>query len=326
MFGFGKKQSHLIGVDLGNDCVKLAQLANGTEEIALMAGHCVDRPPDITPGTARWQRWAIEVMREASGGGHFKGRDVVAALPASEIFIDHLKWPRKFDGRIEEAIFGKIKQKLPFEPIEKNTLIKYIPAEQDNLIVLATERTAIDHHLAIYERASLAIHSIGVWPVALAQCYAQFFGRRKTDLDAVVMLLDIQSDCTNMVIARHKNPLYACFVPLGTRQLKKTSSPPNGGGAGANDEQAVGRLVMELTAGRREFLSLYKNVQIERLIFLSGLAVEADIYRIIAKQLEVQAQMGDCMAAVEIREPDRLGLERRNGTVSWALAFGLSLS
>jgi hypothetical protein len=115
-----------------------------------------------------------------------------------------------------------------------------------------------------------------------------------------------------MVISRHKNPLYACSVAVGAKQLK--------------DELAVGRLVMELTAGRREFLTLYKNVQIERLIFLSGLAVEAEVYRTIAKQLEVQAQMGDCMAAVEIQDPDRFGLERRNGTASWALAFGLSLS
>lgn len=312
MFGFGKKQSYLIGVDLGNDCLKLAQLANGTEETYLIAGQYVNRPADVVPGTARWQRWAIDVMRETTADGHFKGRDVVAALPANEVFIEHLKWPKKFDGKIEDALFAKIKQKLPFEPIEQNTLIKYIPAEQDNLLVLATERTVIDHHLAIYERAGLSIKSIGVWPVALAQCYARFFGRRKTDLDAVVLLLDIQPDCTNMVISRHQNPLYAQSVPLGAKQLR--------------DEQTVGRLAMELTAGRREFLNLYKNVQIERLIFLSGLAVEADVYRAIAKQLEVQAQMGDCMAAIEIHDPDRLGLERRNGTASWALAFGLSLS
>ncbi len=325
MFGFGKKQSYVIGVDLGNDCVKLAQLANGTEETCLMAGHCVSRPADVTAGTARWQRWAIEVMRETTTE-HFKGKDVVAALPANEVFIDHLKWPKKFDGKIEDALFAKIKQKLPFEPLEKNTLIKYIPAEQDNLIVLATERTVIDRHLAIYERAGLSLKSIGVWPVALAQCYARFFGRRKTDLDAVVLLLDIQSDCTNMVICRHKNPLYACTVPVGAKQLKGSPQAQETPLGTANDEQAIGRLVMELTAGRREFLSLYKNVQIERLIFLSGLAVDADVYRTIAKQLEVQAQMGDCMAAVEIKDPERFGLERRNGTASWALAFGLSLS
>lgn len=312
MFGLGKKNSYLIGVDLGNDCLKLAQLANGSEETSLIAGQYVNRPADITAGTARWQRWAIEVMQEAMGNGQFKGREVVAALPANEVFIDHLRWPKKFDGRIEDAIFAKIKQKLPFEPIQKNTMIKYVPTEQDNIIVLATERTVIDRHLAIYERAGLSLKSIGVWPVALASCYARFFGRRKTDLDAVVMLLDIQPDCTNMVISRHKHPLYASFVPLGSRQLK--------------DEQIVGRLVMELTAGRREFLSMYKNVQIERLIFLSGLAVDADIYRTVARQLEVQAQMGDCMAAIEVSDPDRFGLDRRNGTVSWALAFGLSLS
>jgi len=313
MFGLLKKRSHLIGVDLGNDCLKLAQLANGGEEEAvLLAGQYVNRPADITAGTARWQRWAVDVMRQATADGHFKGKEVVAALPANAVFIDHIRWPKKFDGKIEEGIFAKIKQKLPFEPIQKNTLIKYVATEQDNVIVLATERTAIDHHLAIYERAGLTIKSIGVWPVALATCYAHFFGRRKTDLDAIVMLLDIQSDCTNMVICRHKHPLYACSVPLGAKQLK--------------DEPLVGRLVMELTANRRQFLSTYKNVQIERLIFLSGLAVESDVYRTIAQQLEIQAQMGDCMAATEVTDPDNFGLDRRNGKVSWALAFGLTLS
>jgi Tfp pilus assembly PilM family ATPase len=312
MFGLLKKRSHLIGVDLGNDCLKLAQLANGSEEAVLLAGQYVNRPADITAGTARWQRWAVEVMGQATANGHFKGKDVVAALPANEVFIDHIHWPKKFDGKIEEAIFAKIKQKLPFEPIQKNTLIKYIATEQDNVIVLATERTAIDHHLAIYERAGLTIKSIGVWPVALATCYAYFFGRRNTDLDAIVMLLDIQPECTNMVICRHKHPLYACSVPMGAKQLK--------------EEPQVGRLVMELTANRRQFLSIYKNAQIERLIFLSGLAVEPDVYRMIARQLEVQAQMGDCMAATEVTDPDHFGLDRRNGKVSWALAFGLSLS
>jgi Tfp pilus assembly PilM family ATPase len=313
MFGLGKKNSYCIGVDLGNDCLTLAQLASASaEDTVLIAGQYVNCPADVTPGTARWQRWAIDVMREAAREGHFKGKDAIAALPANEVFIDHLRWPKKFDGKIEDAIFAKIKQKLPFEPIEKNTLIKYIPAEQDNVIVLATERGVIDRHLAIYERAGLTLKSIGVWPVALAACYARFFGRRNTDLEAVVMLLDIQPDCTNVVVCRHTNPLYARSIPVGTKQLK--------------DENLTGRLVMELTACRREFLSLYKGVQIERLIFLSGLAVDPDVYRTIAKQLETQAQLGDCMAAIQMADPDRLGLDRRNAKVGWALAFGLSLS
>jgi Tfp pilus assembly PilM family ATPase len=312
MFGLGKKRSYLIGVDLGNDCLRLAQLANGSEDTLLIAGQYVNRPADVTAGTARWQRWAIDAMREAAQQGYFKGKDAVAALPPAEVFIDHLRWPKKFDGKIEDALFAKVKQKLPFEPHQKNTLIKYVPTEQDNIMVLATERKVIERHLAIYERAGLTLKSIGVWPVALAGCYAQFFGRRKTDMDSIVMLLDIQPDCTNTVICRHRTPLFARSIPMGTRQLK--------------EDKPVGRLVMELTACRREFLSLYKNMQVERLIFLSGLAVDPDIYRTVAKQLEIQAQMGDCMAAIQMIDPDRFGLDRRNGKVSWALAFGLSLS
>ena len=212
---------------MGSDCVKLAQLANGTEQTHLIAGVCVSRPADVTAGTARWQRWAIDAMRESTANGRFKSKEVVAALPASEVFIDHLKWPKKFDGKIEDAIFAKIKQKLPFEPIEKNTLIKYIPAEQDNVIVLAAERTVIDRHLAIYERAGMAIKSIGVWPLALANCYARFFGRRKTDLEAIVLLLDIQPDCTHLVISRHKNPSMPATFPSGPDSSR--TKPPWGG-------------------------------------------------------------------------------------------------
>jgi Tfp pilus assembly PilM family ATPase len=312
MFGLKKRSSYSIGVDLGNDYLKLAQLANGGEDTVLVAGQWVSRPADVTAGTARWQRWAVEVMREATSNRQFKGKEVVAALPADEIFINLIKWPKKFDGKIEDAIFARIRQKLPFEPIQQNTMIKYIPTEQDNVLVLAVERTIIDRHLAIYERAGLSIKSIGVWPMAMANCYARFFGRRNTDFDAIVMLLDIQPDCTNMVVSRHKNPLYACSIPLGAKQLK--------------DPTAVGRLVIDLTAHRRQFLSVYNNMQIERLIFLSGLAVDADVYRTVAQQLETQAQVGDCMAAVAVTNPDSAGLDRRNAMASWALAFGLSLS
>jgi hypothetical protein len=62
----------------------------------------------------------------------------------------------------------------------------------------------------------------------------------------------------------------------------------------------------------------------------------------IAKQLDIPAQVGDCLAAVKIIEPSLLGgkpkknnddkesagtpIDRRNCEVNWATAFGLSLS
>jgi type IV pilus assembly protein PilM len=312
MFEFLKNRACPIGVDIGPDSLKLIQLANGARSINLIAGDRVDRPEDVKPGSSAWQRWAIEAVKEALAKGNFHGKEVTAAVPSSDVFIDQIRMPKTADGQLQDAIFAKIKQQLPFQQSKKNTLIKYISTDRDNILVMATERRVIDIHLAIYERAGLAVKSIGVWPIALANCYASFFGRRKEDINVVVMLLDVGANNTNLVICRHKNPLFACSIPIGAKQL--------------TDEKVVTRLVMELTSCRRNFVSMHRDAHIERLIFLSGRVVSKDVCTAIAKQLEIQAQAGDCLAAVEMADHCRYAIDRRDGCVNWAVAFGLSLS
>jgi Tfp pilus assembly PilM family ATPase len=242
---------------------------------------------------------------------------VIAAIPPAELFIDHIRMP-KIDSKsetkeakdtVDNAVVSKIKQKLPFE--SGNAMIKYIPAEEDNALVIAAERKIIDRHLAIYEKADLAIKSIGVWPIAMAKSYTRFFGRRQADIDAVVYLLDIEPNCTNVVICRHENLLLARSISLGANQL--------------DSDEMVARFVLELDACRRHFASMYRKAQIERLVFLSGMAVDKGICVTLAKQLEMPAQMGDCLAAVEVADPSESGVDRRNCQAHWAVAFGLSL-
>ncbi len=306
-----------IGVDMGGDALTMAQLVNNGQGINLIAGGHENRPANVKPGSVDWQRWAIETIRQASSRGQFRGRDVIAAIPPAELFIDHIKMP-KIDSKgetkeakdtVDNAVIAKIKQKLPFE--SGNAMIKYIPAEEDNALVIAAERKIIDRHLAIYERAGLAIKSMGVWPIAMARSYTKFFGRRQADIEAVVCLLDVESNCTNVVICRHENLLLARSIPMGANQL--------------DGEDMIARLVLELNACKRHFASMYRKAQIERLVFLSGRAVDKDVCVTIAKQLEMPAQMGDCLAAVQVTDPSESGVDRRNCQVHWAVAFGLSL-
>jgi Tfp pilus assembly PilM family ATPase len=304
-----------VGVDMGDDALSMAQLADNGNDITLVAGDYKNLPPDIKAGSVDWQRWAIDTIRQVSSRGRFRGRDVIAAISPAELFIDHIKMPKVDEkGRtkdaIDKAVILKIKQKLPFD--SANALIKYIPAEEDNALVIAAERKIIDRHLAIYEKAGLAIKSIGVWPIAMAKSYARFFGRRQADIEAVVYLVDIEPNCTNVVICRHENLLLARSIPLGSKQIE--------------GEEMVIRFVMELDACRRHFTSMYRKARIERLVFLSGRAVEKDICVTIAKQLEMPAQMGDCLAAVQVADPSETGVDRRDCRAHWAVAFGLSLS
>ena len=325
MFRMLKKHAYSIGVDIGDDGLKLVQLGDNGKGISLIAGSSENLPKDLKPGSGKWQRWAIETIRQLSALGDFQGKEVVAAMPSRELFIDQMRMPKADESKLEDVIFSKIKQRLPFEPIQENTLMKYIAMEDNNVLVMATERKIIDRYLAIYEKAGLAIKSIGVWPAALANCYTRFFGRRKSDLEVIVMLVCIEANSTNVVICRHKNLLFARSISTGLSQLC--------------NKKAVNTLVLELTACRRHFASMHPRAQIERLIFLSGQNVDKDMCVTIAKQLEIPAQMGDCLAAVEITDARRLGgdcerdkgslgtpIDRRNCQINWAIAFGLSLS
>jgi hypothetical protein len=147
--------------------------------------------------------------------------------------------------------------------------------------------------------------------LAMVSCYVKFFARRKTDLQAIAMLADVGPKSVNVVISRHRNLLFARSLPLGTDQL--------------NSEEMTTRLALELNACRRYFSSMYKG-QIDRLMFLSGNSANKDSFAKIAKQMELPAQIGDCLAAARIENPWTCKVERRGCKESWATTFGLSLS
>jgi Tfp pilus assembly PilM family ATPase len=313
MFRFSKYRTSTIGLFIGDDIVKVAQLRQNGGDLILAAGGSESRPDYIQPGSSNWQRWAIEAIRKVTDESKFYGKDAVATIPAGEVFIDYIKISKQdinTDGNPNNSVMSKIKQKLPFEP--DNAVIKYIPSEKDMAVVIATDRRKIDIHLAIYERSRLSVKSIAVWPLALANCYAKFFGRRNIDLESVVMLVEPEAKNTNVVISRHRNLLFARSLPLGTEQL--------------DSEQPANRLALELNACRRYFHSTYGNLQIDRLIFFSDNGAHKDTCARIAKQLELPAQMGDCLAAIRIDNPCNCKIERRGCKESWATTFGLSLS
>lgn len=295
---------------MDNDGLRVAQLKEGRSGLILISAASETCPVYIKPASSDWQKWIIETLQNIASKYKFHSKDVVASIPPSDVFIDHVKITKNENRHLNEAILTKVKQKLPFSPDQ--ALVKYISAEEDNVIVIASEREKISRHLAIYEKANLRIKSMGVWPVALANSYIRFFGRRQPDLQTVVMLIDINLGHTNLVICRHKNLLFARSIPMGKKQLNKNED--------------FSRLILEIETCRKLFESLYKKTKISRLVFISGQAVDKEICHKIAKKIRIAAHIGDCLSAVVIKTDGQLSLDRRNSLINWANAFGLSLS
>jgi len=327
------KNAGPIGVDIDEDMVRMAQLTTNGKKVSLIAAAFKQRPAQIKSGSAEWQRWAIQTIQELTENEHFRGKETAAIIPANNVFIDNIRLPagddtkdnkQKNSDKLQEVIISKIKHKLPFEP--NQAMIKYITTEDDNAVVMATERKNIDRHLAIYERSNLQINSIAVWPMALINTYVKFFGRRQTDLQTVVMLLDIEPNRTNLVVCRHSKLLFARSLSIGAKEIE-TLCQISHSNPGWQTDEIITRLLLELKGSQKQFNSLYKKTTIQRLIFLSGKTVEREVCVAIARQLELPTQRGDCLAAVEAPNSRNItAVERRGCKISWAIAFGLSLS
>jgi Tfp pilus assembly PilM family ATPase len=312
VWAFGKN-SHPIGVDITEDSLRLVQLRDNGKRTSLIAGGSELCPDDIRPETTQWHDWAAKTLRRIVSKGSFSGSEIITALPATETFIDHIKKPNAGKGKMEEAIIASLKSKLPFDP--QDAIIRHFTTIDNNLIVLAIKRSKVDGLLSIYEKADLIIKSISLWPLALANTYAKLFCRRNSDRDAIVMLLDIQTDFTNVTICQSNIPLFARSIKIGLRQMQ-------------NDD-AVSRLLLELTSSIHKFGLIHKNLDIERLIFLSGsyMADEGrNICMKIAEQLEMPTQIADCLAAIDTANLHGHGIDSKRADFSWATAFGLSLS
>ena len=197
MLGFGRNHIHEIGVDISRDGIMLAQLANYGRGVGLIAGGYECWPADLEPGSVQWQRWVVDKLHGLVSRGSFRGKSAKVALPSGDVYIESVKMPRNPEPKLEDALFARIRQHMPSGCTKEGTLIKYLTIGQDNALVMASNRETINRYLAVYEKAGLDVRAIGVWPEALVSCYATFFGRRKSDLEAVVLLLNIEAKVTN---------------------------------------------------------------------------------------------------------------------------------
>lgn len=322
MFNLSSKKLCPIGIDLGSGYLRMAQIGINGQQPYLHAAGLRQKPAEIPARSPAWQRWAIEGVKQISQEAPFKGRSIITSLPSDDVFIDPIKVARSSVDRLNELIPQKLQKRLPF-PAD-DALFQHIvaesangdksPSEMVNVLAIATAREAIDRHLAIYERAQLDVAGISIWPMAMIRSFTTFFCRRENEQSHVAILLDVGTNHTNVVIARGPDLLFARVMSIGYIQLEQG--------------QMVQRLFSEIDACVRYFEESGKGLRIERMIFLAGCGTTPTLCEKVAElaqKMQVPAQIGDVLNAIEINQGPECLVDRRNSRVDWATTFGLSL-
>lgn len=306
----GRKRTS-IGIDTAGEGLHLVQLGGrgaGTEAMEL-AFH--PRPEQIPSGTAAWQHWGVEALNDLLKQGAWGCKSARGVISASQMIVETVERVKTKDDKFLETMVARIRPRIESGCTRETLVIKDLPIDNTYTLVMATDREWVNRYLATYEKAGLEIEALYTWPETLHRCYCQFFGRRDSDQKATVMLLDVRRDYTHAVICRQDKIYFARRLSVGVEAL--------------HDDKMLDRLILEVGTCRRDFEMLYSSITLERLVFLSGASVPNNVYMAIAKEVEMAAQVGDCLNAVSQTPCVTKQKSLNHASGSWASAFGVCL-
>ncbi len=295
-----------IGIDMEDDSLTLIQLQKKSSGFKLVQATRVSGHPDLEPESLGWANWAVDTLKQVTQTGGFKGRKAALALPVRDTYIDHLKISKKKCQDYEGKIFEKIGPKLPFRATAENTIIKYIACTDERTLAIVLNREQVDHYMALCVQAQLEPALLSVWPIAMANSFKIICPQQESSF---VLLLDMATERTNVVICRDARVYYARSIPIGVRDL--------------TIESLITPLAEQINACRKHFGSLYGET-IGRTVFLASDKADHNTLWKITREAKLSAQLGNPFETVKMSS--RQSKNNNQHRAGWSTALGLSIS
>ena len=218
-----------IGVDFGSDCLRMAQVQQMDKEYKLIAAATADVPSHVRHDPNARLNFFVETVRDLLVQGKFQGRQAILGLPASSMFIQHLRMPKLDADGMKKALPWELRGKLPIDP--SHAQLRHIVAgdiyegqeAKSEVIVIAAAKEMVHQLLAAASKAKLDVIGMNVEPKALVDCFSQIY-RRKSDEGVTNCFVDIGCVASRAVIARGADILFARTIPVGGDHFSRATA------------------------------------------------------------------------------------------------------
>jgi len=342
-----------IGLDIGQRCIKMVQLACADERLKVLS---LERAPleldrDAPPQERR--EAVIRTIRELLGRGKFRGRKVVSALSCDELRITSLRLTEAETFQMDKTLRKEAGQRFGLDT-EKDT-INYMLAgsvrqgdeAKNEFIVLAADNEVIKSHILLLEDAGLQPAGIDAAPCALFRSFDRTM-RREEDKQRTIIFADVGYGHTTVVFARSGGICFVKQIPAGVARFgeevaSKLGIAPADAEAlraklqrGESVDSATARSVVDsLTAAAEPLakeLSLclryhtvtFRGKRVERAVIAGGGAYERVLLDVLKRHLSVEIEVGEPLRGLDVGDIE-VGESRDCSSADLALAVGLSL-
>jgi type IV pilus assembly protein PilM len=331
--------------------LKIAQLQSSDGHRELIANAWAEVPGAEAPLDSSRLAGLTKVLKQTLRAGRFRGRNCIVSIPAGATFVHHVKIPKSAAGGIVPAIRSEVANKLPYPMSE--TVMRHVVAGEafgeadpkQEVIVVCALRRDVENLAKALNKAGLNVKGVNIEPCAIVECFARLF-RRASDSSRTILFVDIGYATTQVVFSQGARIVFARNLALGGRALDEAIAKKleisadqaaqqrqllaSGQEASIDVEQAyqaleepIGFVTEELVQCVRYYESVFRNQGIERSIFVGGQAFDRRLCQMIARKLNLPAQIGDPL--VRIARSEGTTLTSEDPQPNWAVAIGLSL-
>ena len=214
----GIGRSGTIGVDIDRGSIKAVQLqGSGAGYVLQHVGYHRLPPGVIVDGEVADQNLLASEIREFWDSHSFGGKSVIIGVSNPKVVVRLLDFPRMESEDLKGAIGFEAQEHIPI-PLEEAILDHLVlgPREAgsdlDRVLVVVAQREMIDRYTSAVRTGGL--RPVGVDHKALSLTRSTlpdpFFAEQ-----GAVLLLDVGSEITNLVITDGGRPLLTRFIPGG---------------------------------------------------------------------------------------------------------------
>lgn len=205
-----------IAIDFGVGSLKLLQLAAG-DPPQLIAAASIDTPEPLLTDHAKRFAFQFAALPRLLKGTGFKGKRAVCSIPAGQMFVKHMQFPKNDGVDLAELVQQGVPAALNCAPdalILRHFLVEGANAPgsgagggglKQEVICMAAAREFVGRLMGALRDAKL--ECVGIHPEAVAAVKAfEHINRRLTDQHVATLYLDMGAGTTKAWIA-HANTL-----------------------------------------------------------------------------------------------------------------------
>ncbi len=216
-----------IGLDIGNDSIKMIQLSTDGGQFSVLAEDKVRIDSSVGQEPQSRREFVVSTVRKMIESGNFHGSNVVTCLGHDSIKITSVRLAEANESEIKEALDKEVVQRFDLDP--NKDLVNYMLAGdvrqgdeiRNEFILFAADDESVRDHISMLEEAHLSPVGIDAMPCALFRCFERSL-QRQEDKDRTVVIVDVGSKYTTVIFGRGPEISFIKQISLGSQSFSKS--------------------------------------------------------------------------------------------------------